>query len=136
MKTTTINNVTNTIAIISFWGDAPEYNHELSHDGGSYYQPCGVALLRIGNQYVVVELDDASCGDFGSRVRVSIECDTHKWMFTFGTMDDASIDTEDELEKIWLSAGTVLGIGNLWDVINVVRDAVDTAVVFGSAIAA
>ena len=48
MKTTTINNVTNTIAIISFWGDAPEYNHELSHDGGSYYQPCGVALLRIG----------------------------------------------------------------------------------------
>ena len=73
MKTTTINNVTNTIAIISFWGDAQEYNHELSHDGGSYYQPCGGALLRIGNQYVVVELDDASCGDLGSRVRESIE---------------------------------------------------------------
>lgn len=136
MKTTTINNLTNTIAIVSFWGDAQEYNHELSHDGGSYYQPRGGVLLRIGNQCVVVELDDTSCGDFGSRVRVSIECDTHKWVFAFGSMDDTSIDTEDELEKIWLSAGTVLGIGNLWDVINVVRDAIDVAVDFGSAIAA
>ena len=136
MKTTINNNVTSTIAVISFWGYAPEYVAEFNSNGGSYYQPCGGALIRIGKQDVVVELDDTSCGDFGSRVRATIECDTHKWVFTFGTMDDASIDTEDELEKIWLSAGGVLGIENLWDVIEVVRAAIDVAVDFGREIAA
>ena len=124
----TINNAVNPISIVSFWGDAPEYNHDLSSNGGSYYQPSGGALLRIGEQDVVVELDDTSCGDFGSRVRVSVECNTHKWAFTFGTMDDASIDTEEELEEIWLSAGAILGVSNLWTIINVVRAAIDVAV--------
>ena len=134
MKTTI--NAANTITVISFWGDASEYVAELSNNGGRYYQPRGGALLRVGGQSVVVDIDDMSCGDFGSRVRVSVECDTHKWVFTFGSMDDASIDTEDELEKIWLSAGGVLGISNLWDIVNVARDAIDAAVDFGSEIAA
>ena len=127
---TTINtiNAANTINLISFWGDAPEYIAELSNNGGNYYQPCGGALLRIGSQDVVVEIDDTSCGDFGSRILMSIECDTHKWVFTFGTMDDASINSDEELEEIWHSAGAILGIGNLWDIISIVRDAIDVAV--------
>ena len=125
------NTVINTITVISFWGDAPEYDVAYSSNGGSYYQPSGGALLRIGTQDVVVEIDDTSCGDFGKRICASIECDTHKWVFTFGTMDDASINSEEELEEIWLSAGAILGIGNLWDVISIVRDAIDIAVAEG-----
>ena len=126
---TTINtvNAINFISIVSFWGDAPEYDVAYSSNGGSYYQPCGGALLRIGEKDVVVNIDDTSCGDFGSRVNVSIECDTHKWVFTFGTMGDASINSDEELEEIWLSASAILGIGNLWDVISIVRDAIDIA---------
>ena len=122
----TINN-NNTVTIVSFWGNAPEYDPELSCNGGSYYQPQGGALLRIGAQDVVVEIDDESCGDFGSRIFATIECDTYKWMFAFGTMEDSSINSEDELEKIWLSAGGVLGVDNIWTVINTVRDAIDIA---------
>lgn len=121
------NNNNNPINVISFWGYAPEYVTEFNNNGGSYYQPCGGALLRIGNQYVVVNIDDTSCGDFGSRVFVNIECNTHKWVFTYGTMDDASINSDDELEEIWLSAGAILGIDNLWTVINIVRAAIDVA---------
>ncbi len=121
------NTVINTIAVISFWGDAPEYDVAYSSNGGSYYQPHGGALLHVGEKNVVVEIDDTSCGDFGSRVFVTIECDTHKWAFAFGTMDDASINSDEELEEIWLSAGAILGIRNLWDVINIVRDAIDIA---------
>lgn len=125
MKTTI--NAANTITVISFWGDARGYVAELSNNGGRYYQPRGGALLRVGEQDVIVELDDTSCGDFGSRVFVSIECDTHKWVFAFGSMDDVSINSDEELEEIWLSAGSILGIGNLWDVVNIVRDAIDVA---------
>lgn len=126
---TTINtvNAINIISIVSFWGDAPEHDVAYSSNGGSYYQPHGGALLHVGNQDVVVNIDDTSCGDFGSRVFVTIECDTHKWEFAFGTMDDASINSNEELEEIWLSAGTIFGIGNLWDVISIVRDAIDIA---------
>lgn len=120
----------NTINLVSFWGYAPEYDATLSNNGGSYYQPCGGALLRIGEQYVVVTVDDMSCGDFGSRVFVSVECDTHTWAFAFGSMDDAAIDSEKELEGIWLSAGGVLGVDNLWLVVNIVRDAIDIAVAY------
>lgn len=124
----TINNTVNPITVVSFWGDAPKYVAEFNNNGGSYYQPHGGALLRIGEQDVVVNIDDTSCGDFGSRIFVNIECDTHKWVFTFGTMDDASINSDEELEEIWHSAGAILGIGNLWDIISIVRDAIDVAV--------
>lgn len=126
---TTINtvNAINIISIVSFWGDAPEHDVAYSSNGGSYYQPRGGALLRIGEKNVVVELDDTSCGDFGSRIFVTIECDTHKWEFAFGTMDDASINSDEELEEIWLSARAVLGVSSLWDVISIVRDAIDIA---------
>lgn len=119
--------IVNAISVVSFWGDAPEYEVAFSNNGGCYYQPHGGALLRIGEQYVVVTVDDTSCGDFGSRVSVSVECDAHKWAFTFGTMDDASISPDEELESIWLSAGAVLGVDNLWSVVNTVRDAIDIA---------
>lgn len=124
----TINNTVNPITVVSFWSDAPKYVAEFNNNGGSYYQPHGGALLHVGEKNVVVEIDDTSCGDFGSRIFVTIECDTHKWEFAFGTMDDASINSDEELEEIWLSAGAILGIDNLWTVINIVRTAIDVAV--------
>ena len=103
----------NTLEMISCWGYAPEYEADRCNNGGSYYQPTGGALFSVGGQLVAVEIDDSSCGDFGSRVSVSIEADAHKWCWTTGAMDDASIATRAEEGSILASISGVLGV-NAW----------------------
>lgn len=44
--------------------NVPDYDPELSHNGGSYYQPSFIAVKEDGSKYT---LDDTSCGDFGER---------------------------------------------------------------------
>ena len=119
----------NTIEMFSCWGYAPEYDSDRCNNGGSYYQPTGGALFSVGGQFVAVEIDDTSCGDFGSRVYVSIEADTHKWCWTTGTMDDASIATSAEEDAILASSSGVLGVNALADLVRPAIAAMDWAAI-------
>ena len=113
--------------IISCWGYAPAYDADRCNNGGSYYQPTGGALFSVGGQLVAVEVDDSSCGDFGSRVYISIDTVTHNWSWTTGTMDDASIATRAEEDAILASVSGVLGVNALADLVRPAISAMDWA---------
>lgn len=100
------------ISIVSAWGLAtnPAYNPDTANNGGGYWQFAGGLVAEINGQLVAVEVDDASCGDFGSRVYVGIIADGYHWRYVDGTMDDASIDAPEEVEDILASASGVLGV--------------------------
>ncbi len=53
--------------IINISVDENDYDPEFSRDGGSYRQPHTVIEFSDGS---VMEIDDSSCGDFGSRIDV------------------------------------------------------------------
>lgn len=116
-----------TLEMISCWGYAPEYDADRCNNGGSYYQPTGGALFSVDGQPVAVEIDDSSCGDFGSRMFVSIEADVYKWCWTTGTMDDAGIATRVEEDNILSSISGVLGLDALSDLVRPAIAAMDWA---------
>ena len=101
--------------IASAWGLAtnPAYNPDTANNGGGYWQFAGGIVAEINGQLVAVEVDDRSCGDFGSRVYVDIIADGHHWLYADGTMDDASIDAPEEVADILASASGVLGVDAL-----------------------
>lgn len=117
----------NTIEMISCWGYAPEYEADRCNNGGSYYQPTGGALFSVGGQFVAVEIDDSSCGDFGSRLYISIDTGTHNWSWTTGTIDDASIATRADEDAILSSISGVLGLDALADLVRPAIAAMDWA---------
>ena len=100
------------INIRSAWGVPTNegFNPETSGNGGGYWQYAGGIVAKVGGKLVVVEVDDASCGDFGSRIYVSIACDGYEWRVNIGTMDDAGIDPPEEADAIFASISGVLGI--------------------------
>lgn len=100
------------ISIVSAWGSAtnPAYNPDTANNGGGYYQFAGGILTEVNGRLVAVEVDDSSCGDFGSRVYVDIIADGYHWRYADGTMGDASIDAPEEVADILASASGVLGV--------------------------
>lgn len=100
------------ISIVSAWGWAtnPAYNPDAANNGGGYWQFAGGLVAEINGQLVAVEVDDASCGDFGSCVYVDIIADGYHWRYADGTMGDASIDAPEEVADILDSASGVLGV--------------------------
>lgn len=103
------------LSIVSVWGWAtnPAYDSDTAINGGGYWQFAGGLVVEINGQLVTVEVDDQSCGDFGSRVYVDIITDGHHWRYADGTMDDASIDAPEEVADILASASGVLGVDAL-----------------------
>ena len=67
-------------------------------------------MADIGGQLVTVEVDDMSCGDFGSRVYFSVTADGFCWNFSDGTMDGASVDTSEDVLGVLRSISGVLGV--------------------------
>lgn len=98
--------------ILSAWGRAtnPAYDSDTANNGGGYWQFAGGLMAEINGQLVAVDVDDASCGDFGSRVYVDIIADGYHWRYADGTMGDASIDAPEEVADILDSASGVLGV--------------------------
>lgn len=101
--------------IVSVWGWAtnPSYDSDTANNGGGYWQFAGGLAAEINGQLVAVEVDDASCGDFGSRVYVDIIAGGYHWRYADGTMGDASIDAPEEVAGILASASGVLGVDAL-----------------------
>lgn len=101
--------------ILSAWGRAtnPAYDPDTANNGGGYWQFSGGILAEINGQLVTVEIDDSSCGDFGSRIYVDVIADGFCWRYVDGSMDDASIDEPEEVAGILASASGALGVDAL-----------------------
>lgn len=112
--------------IVSAWGWAtnPAYNPDTANNGGGYWQFAGGVVVDLNGRLVTVEVDDMSCGDFGSRRYVDISTDGFRWQFVDGTMGDASIDAPEEVADILASASGVLGI-DAWALVYDARGAAD-----------
>ena len=98
--------------IVSAWGAQTNlhYNPDTANNGGGYWQYAGGIVADIGGQLVTVEVDDMSCGDFGSRVYFSVTADGFCWNFSDGTMDGASVDTSEDVLGVLRSISGVLGV--------------------------
>jgi hypothetical protein len=98
--------------IVSAWGAQtnPHYDPDTANNGGGYWQFLGGIVVALNGQLVTVEVDDTSCGDFGSRVYFSVTADGFFWHFSDGTMDDASIDTPEDVLGVLRSISGVLGV--------------------------
>ena len=110
--------------MLSVWGypTNPAYSPDTANDGGGYWQFAGGIVAEINVQLVTVEVDDSSCGDFGSRYIVDIFADGYAWSFCDGGMDDAAIDTPEHVEDVLDSASSVLGV-DAWALVCEARDA-------------
>ena len=98
--------------IVSAWGlpTNPEYNPDTANNGGGYWQFAGGILADISGHLITVEVDDTSCGDFGSRVYIDVIADGYHWRYAGGSMDDASIDAPEEIDDVLASISGVLGV--------------------------
>lgn len=98
--------------IVSAWGlpTNPEYDPDTANNGGGYWQFAGGILADISGHLITVEVDDTSCGDFGSRVYIDVIADGYHWRYAGGSMDDASIDAPEEIDDVLASISGVLGV--------------------------
>lgn len=98
--------------IVSAWGAQtnPHYDPDTANNGGGYWQFSGGIVVDLNGQLVTVDVDDTSCGDFGSRVYFSVTGCRRCWRFSDGTMDDASIDTPEDVLGVLRSISGVLGV--------------------------
>lgn len=111
--------------IISAWGWATNlaYDPDTASNGGGYWQYAGGIVADVNGQLVTVEVDDLSCGDFGSRIFVDVAADGFRWRVNIGTMADASVDAPDEIDDIYTSISGVLDI----DADCLIREAIQSA---------
>ena len=115
--------------IVSVYGfnANPSYDASKANNGGGYWQPCGVALISLGDgQLVTVEFDDLSCGDFGRRESYIVEIDGFKWGWNYSTMDGEYSDAPDRIDAILDSIGGVLGC-NPVDILDLAVEAIRIA---------
>ena len=88
------------------------YDSERCHNGGGYHQPCIVATLMSGMQ---MEIDDSSCGEFGSRVDIILRMGDHVFAeCTHNSMDRMYYSTFDrnvELHRLAENLACHLGYG-------------------------
>lgn len=92
---------------IEFIEEFEDYDERFSNNGGSYFQPTYSAKLR--NKELVIE--DTSCGDFGSRIEVTLFVDNKRVNHAYyGTMDGVPYETDfTPQNKGWLLVGRYLG---------------------------
>lgn len=67
------------------------YNPDTSYNGGGYFQPSGTATVQTAQGIVTVLVNDTSCGDFGSRIGITVHAGAKDpIMFCIGSMDGAA----------------------------------------------
>lgn len=104
------------IKLDAVWGTpSGAYNPYTANNGGGYWQFNGGARFSAGNgQFVIIEVTDTSCGDFGTRLWYDITVqDATKaltWYVNMGTMDDASIDSQEIIDAVFAAIAKELGV--------------------------
>ena len=119
------------IKVVSFWGTEtnPSADPETAGDGGGYFQPSGGCVLSTpGCREVLVEYEDANCGDFGTREFWTVSAPSRRleWRWAQGSMDDDSIDPYWFVEQVRESLAGALGVDHRV-FCNTVREAVNLA---------
>lgn len=114
--------------VISVYGvnANPFYSPSKSNNGGGYWQPCGVALISVGEKLVTVEADDLSCGDFGRRESFAVETDGFRWGWNYSTMDGEHTDAPDKIDAIIDSIGGVIGCDPV-EILDLAVESIDIA---------
>lgn len=116
------------VKLISVWGEEtnPYANPDKANDGGGYFQPSGGVFVEVDGDPVIVEVDDLSCGEFGTRIQYAIDAPKKgmKWYLNVGSMDDAMIDSPDTIDEVLDSIWGNLGVAE--DLLNFACDAVHT----------
>ena len=112
--------------IVSAWGlpTNPEYDPDTVNNGGGYWQFAGGILVDISGRLISVEVDNTSCGDFGSRYFIDVTADGFRWRFVGGTMGGAPINFSKEIDDVLASISGVLGV-NAADLMFAALDAAD-----------
>lgn len=106
----------NDIKLGAVWGTPMgAYNPDTANNGGGYWQFYGGAIFFAENgQVVVVEVEDSSCGDFGTRLwyDITVQDDTKAlvWHVNMGSMDDASIDSQETIDAVFAAIAKELNI--------------------------
>lgn len=96
--------------IKSVWGRNSNTHHspETAGNGGGYWQPCGGVVAQLPDgRTVLIECEDRSCGDYGTRIYGSIEVDGFCRSVATGSMIEPENDMED---AEWRSMSGVLGL--------------------------
>lgn len=100
---------------------------EKCNDGGGYFQPAGGAVVELEDGTAcIVEYEDSSCGDFGSRKSVSFSAPGYYAKISWGAMSDACIDSEDVQDSVMASVSGFFGI-DAWSVTRQVEYLVNQA---------
>lgn len=115
------------IKLDAVWGTPiGAYNPDTANNGGGYWQFEGGAIFSAENgQFIIIEVVDTSCGDFGTRIwyDVTVQDTTNAlvWRVNMGSMDDASIDSQETIDAVFAAIAKELGI-SLEDVDNMLCD--------------
>lgn len=106
----------NNIKLDAVWGTpSGAYNPDTANNGGGYWQFYGGAKFSaVNGQIVIAEVQDTSCGDFGTRILYDITVqDATKaleWHINTGSMDDASIDSEETIDAVFAAIAKELDV--------------------------
>lgn len=104
------------IKLDAVWGTPiGTYNPDTANNGGGYWQFYGGAVFSAENgQVVIVEVEDTSCGDFGTRIGYDIAIQDDKkaleWHVNVGSMDDASIDSQEIIDAVFAAIAKALDV--------------------------
>lgn len=118
----------NEIKLGAVWGTpSGAYNPYTANNGGGYWQFYGGAKFSaVNGRVVIVEVQDTSCGDFGTRIWYDITIQKAakalEWHVNTGSMDDASIDPDETIDAVFAAIAKELGVLPD-DVDNMLRDA-------------
>lgn len=106
----------NSVKLDAVWGTpSGTYNPDTANNGGGYWQFYGGAIFSaVNGQIVIIDVQDSSCGDFGTRLYYDITVqDATKaleWHINTGSMDDASIDPEETIDAVFAAIARELNI--------------------------
>lgn len=106
----------NNIKLDAVWGTpSGSYNPDTANNGGGYWQFNGGAIFSAENgQIVIIDVQNSSCGDFGTRlwydITVQDAAKALEWHVNVGSMDDASIDPQETIDAVFAAIAEKLGV--------------------------
>lgn len=104
------------IKLDAVWGTPiGAYNPDTANNGGGYWQFEGGAIFSAENgQFIIIEVVDTSCGDFGTRlwydITVQDATKALEWHVNMGSMDDASIDSQETIDAVFAAIAKALDV--------------------------